>query len=141
MADTLTGNIIRLQVLGDPKAQKRHRFARRKGFMAKIDDSQADKQAFLLMVQQHAPVKPFEGPLRITMEFFFARPKSHYNKHGVKPNAPIWHTSKPDGDNLEKFVLDALNGIYWRDDSQVCLMEKMKRYSETPMTIVEIEAL
>jgi Holliday junction resolvase RusA-like endonuclease len=137
----LTGNVIRLQVLGDPKAQKRHRHVVRGRFARTFDPSEIEKRDLLLTVQQYAPVKPFDGPLKVTFEFFFTRPKSHYNKHGVKPNAPTWHTTTPDTDNTMKFVMDALTGIYWRDDSQVCLVSAMKRYSETPMTIVEIEAL
>jgi Holliday junction resolvase RusA-like endonuclease len=32
----------------------------------------------------------------------------------------IWHVKKPDRDNLDKAVLDALTGIFWHDDCQVC---------------------
>lgn len=32
----------------------------------------------------------------------------------------IWHIKKPDRDNLDKAVLDALTGIFWHDDCQVC---------------------
>lgn len=33
---------------------------------------------------------------------------------------PYWHTGVPDGDNILKAVQDALTGVAWRDDSQVC---------------------
>ena len=49
-------------------------------------------------------------PLRIDIEFFFLRPKSHYTRvnlnYRLKPNAPIAHIVKPDRDNLDKPVLD-----------------------------------
>lgn len=32
----------------------------------------------------------------------------------------IRHIKKPDRDNLDKAVLDALTGIFWIDDCQVC---------------------
>ena len=41
-------------------------------------------------------------------------------------------TKKPDIDNIMKVVLDALNGIAYHDDSQVCKVNFMKMYSEDP---------
>jgi Holliday junction resolvase RusA-like endonuclease len=37
-----------------------------------------------------------------------------------------WKPSKPDGDNVAKLVLDAMNKLVWRDDSQVVLLEVLK---------------
>lgn len=36
---------------------------------------------------------------------------------------------RPDGDNLEKFVADALNGIVWADDSQIALLVRSKSFT------------
>ena len=56
---------------------------------------------------------PTESPLRVQITVRLVKPKS-------KPKTkPCWPTSKPDADNYAKLVLDALNGILWRDDSQV----------------------
>lgn len=35
-------------------------------------------------------------------------------------------TAKPDADNIGKAVLDALNGVAWKDDSQVVRLEVVK---------------
>ena len=48
---------------------------------------------------------------------------------------------KPDIDNSAKAVLDALNGIVWRDDSLVCEVAMVKRYAERPGIDVTIETL
>lgn len=48
---------------------------------------------------------------------------------------------KPDLDNVEKAVCDALNGIVWRDDALVCEVAKVKRYSERPGIDVTVETL
>ena len=37
-----------------------------------------------------------------------------------------FHSSKPDRDNLDKAVMDALKGLAWIDDSQVCQGEIQK---------------
>lgn len=39
------------------------------------------------------------------------------------------HTKRPDGDNLEKFVNDALTGVLWVDDSQIAYMVRSKTYT------------
>lgn len=33
---------------------------------------------------------------------------------------------RPDGDNLEKFLNDACNGLLWGDDSQICWLLRSK---------------
>lgn len=63
---------------------------------------------------------PWEGPLCVNVSIYFPRPKAHSNKKGLKPDAPRFHTSKPDRDNCDKAILDALTNLgIWKDDSQV----------------------
>lgn len=49
--------------------------------------------------------------------------------------------SKPDIDNCEKALFDAMNGVVWRDDSQVVEVAKRKRYAETPGVVVIVREL
>ena len=69
------------------------------------------------------------------------RPKAHYRSgrysHLLKNNAPTLHTSKPDIDNIIKFYLDAMTGLFWKDDASICAVEAAKSYSEH--SSVEIE--
>jgi Holliday junction resolvase RusA-like endonuclease len=60
---------------------------------------------------------PIEGPLRIEIDFVFARPATKIWKR--KPMPRELHAKKPDLDNLSKAVLDALNQQLFRDDSQL----------------------
>lgn len=57
------------------------------------------------------------GPLQVDLQFWFPRPGTPHKK---KPNPPLWHTKKPDRDNLDKAVLDCLTGLLWHDDNQCC---------------------
>jgi len=67
---------------------------------------------------------PFSGVgLHVVMEFYLPQPAS--NKKAI----PI---SRPDLDNLVKAVLDAGNGVIWRDDSQVTTLETSKRWHDKP---------
>ena len=73
---------------------------------------------------------PWTGPLRVNLTFYFPRPKAHFRANGeLKPTAPRWHTAKPDRDNSDKAVLDALTNLgIWGDDKQVCDGRIMKLY-------------
>jgi Holliday junction resolvase RusA-like endonuclease len=68
------------------------------------------------------------------------RPKSHYNRHGLKLDAPTFHTGKPDRDNVEKGILDALTALgMWEDDGQVCQGSVDKIYGERPGAVIVIQ--
>jgi Holliday junction resolvase RusA-like endonuclease len=46
---------------------------------------------------------------------------------------------KPDIDNIEKIVLDALNGVAYADDANVVSVRAIKgRYESTPRLIVRV---
>jgi len=143
---------ISFRVLGNPKAQKRHRtYTKGKGgkplpFARQVDPSGTDKSDFLAQVYQFAPEKPMEGPLTLKVWFFFARPASHYgtgkNAGKLKANAPKLHTKKPDTDNLVKLVKDALTGVFYRDDSQIFGLMAFKGYAEgVPRTDVTLSVV
>jgi Holliday junction resolvase RusA-like endonuclease len=76
------------------------------------------KRSLQFVARQHYHGKKIEGPFRVDLLFVFPRPKSIQWK--TKPMPQIWHIKKPDRDNLDKAVLDALTGIFWHDDCQVC---------------------
>lgn len=80
--------------------------------------------------------------MRIVAEF--AIPKS-YSKARVREivQGGLRPVCKPDVDNIQKVVLDALNGIAYRDDAQVVRISCEKRYaldgkSRVRVTVSEI---
>ena len=78
----------------------------------------------------HAPV---ETAIAVDLRFLLRRPSSHYTPKGkLRASAPLYPTSKPDRDNLEKSTLDALYGWLWRDDAQVVDGVVSKRYVTEP---------
>lgn len=82
---------------------------------------------------------PLEGPVKLVAVFVLPRPKRLIWKS--RPMPRVLHIAKPDLDNLEKALKDSLNGLAWRDDSQVCDVEKMKFVAagdEQPGVTVEI---
>lgn len=61
---------------------------------------------------------PLQGPLRVDSIFVFPRPQNKIWK--TRPMPRYRHEIKPDRDNCDKSVLDALSGLLWVDDAQVC---------------------
>ena len=133
---------IIFDIPGNPQALKRHRTVRTEKFNRTYDPSVNDKADFLAKAMNYRPAKPLDQPLFLKLSFYFQRPKAHYrtgSKAGIlKDNAPMWHTKTPDADNLVKFVCDALNKVFWRDDSVICALSVMKKYSETPHISIKI---
>ena len=130
---------------GKPKALKRHRHTR-KGFT--YDPSKKDKKDLLLQVMEYAPKQPITAPIRIILIFYMQRPKHHFRsgkyKHLLKKEVPFFHSSTPDLDNIVKLVADALNGVFYKDDSQIAQLKAEKIYcnpSEKPKTEIHIEQL
>lgn len=75
-----------------------------------------------------------DGALRVTIRVYVQPPQA-IAKHKIKgPSAEagvIRPLTKPDVDNYAK-CMDALNGIVWRDDSQVVSLSIEKFYSARP---------
>ena len=83
-----------------------------------------------------------DGPLLLEVTFWLPRPKSHFgtgrNAEKLKPSAPRFPTVKPDATKLLRAVEDALTGIVWRDDAQVCVQTVTKTYGEPARVDVRV---
>lgn len=78
-----------------------------------------------------------DGAVVLRMRFVLKRPKSHYRANGeLKPDAPHFHTSRPDALKLARAVEDALSGVVYRDDAQT-LVVAWKVYGEVEGVEVE----
>ena len=134
-------NRIDIKIDGKPKPQQRHRHTK-KGFT--YDPSSKDKKDLLTLIHSQAPKKPFEGGITLYVRFCMPYVKKHYRtgkfSNELKPNPPLSYRIKPDKDNLLKFVMDAGNGVLWKDDSQIYKVDMEKIYSVkgyTKITVVE----
>ena len=61
----------------------------------------------------------------------FVRPRAHFKKGQLKPDAPSHVLKTPDIDNLAKFVLDALQKNILSDDKFVTTLVVHKRWCST----------
>jgi len=128
-------HIFRIPV--KPVGKKRPRFATSKktgrGWAYDVNQTEEGKM-LLFCLNQWGDREPITGAIRADFEFILARPKSHYgtgrNAGTLKTSAPGYHIQTPDYDNLCKLLTDALNGIVYKDDAQVCLGSFVKRWGE-----------
>lgn len=85
---------------------------------------------------------PMAGAVRLRMEVWKAIPPSWPKRRRAAALAGTERpTNKPDIDNMVKLVGDALNGIVWRDDSQIVELQVSKAYAETAATRLTVEVL
>lgn len=125
-------------VKGDPKGQPRPRAFARGGMVRMYDPGTAEgwKSAIADEWRRSAPKFPkIAGPVSVELQFFFARPKAHFTKRGLRDDAPRCHAKKPDADNLAKAVCDCLTQLgIWEDDDQVTSLVVRKWYTYTDVT-------
>ncbi|WP_415330315.1 RusA family crossover junction endodeoxyribonuclease [Clostridium perfringens] len=72
-----------------------------------------------------------EGSIKALIIAYYKIPKS-YSKKRVQAirDGLEKPTKKPDADNIAKIILDSLNGIAYKDDSQIVELRVIKRYTE-----------
>lgn len=134
--------MISIVLDGEPRGKGRPRFSRKSGTAFTPTETRKYEAALRLAAQDAmTDLVPFEGPLRVVVEASMPIPVSWPKwKRDFANMGMFLHTSKPDIDNLMK-MLDALNEIVWRDDSQISSATVSKRYSAKPSLRIEIHPL
>lgn len=131
---------IELTIYGKPIAKKRPRFYRRGNHVGTYNDQQTEEGRFILDVKsQINGCGIINGPIKLVATFFMPIPKSTSKKKKAEMlRGEIKHVKRPDVDNMLKFVCDCLEGILYKNDSQIYIKHAAKIYSENPMTKVSI---
>lgn len=128
-------------VAGQPTAKGRPRAFVRNGQigMRTPDQTVAYERAIGYAARPHFRT-PIDGPVRLDIVAIFAMPVSWSKKRRAEESGG-WHTSKPDRDNIEKAIKDALNGIAWVDDRQVADGSCLKVWGEVGEVRVTVTPL
>ncbi len=136
---------IHFQVLGVPIAQPRPRAFAFQGH-ARIHADRAHAvhawKGVVKVVARAACSIPLTGPVKVRLEFLLSRPG--HLRWKTRPMPRMWCSVKPDADNLAKAVLDAMLGVCFEDDAQVCqlIVEKfIAGGDERPSVTVEVTTL
>lgn len=79
---------------------------------------------------------PTKTPVEVEIYAYFKIPKSMPKKQKeLIENNELFPTVKPDGDNISKIILDALNGLAYADDNQVTDLTIYKQYATTDAAV------
>ena len=127
----------------DPYPSPRPRFSRKTGRAYMPNEYTLWKKIFLREWLKHNQTK-FDAGVAIAVDLkFYIKPPKAISR--VKKNQNILKTEtwrvvvKPDLDNLEKSVLDSVNGHAYEDDNQISDLHSRKRYSLTPRVEITIK--
>ncbi len=85
---------------------------------------------------------PFRGPVRSEIVVVRKPPKSWSRKKKESAlRGEIIPVVKPDSDNIDKAILDALNGVVYVDDKQVKDRRTIELYGPESMILLRFEAI
>ncbi|MDR0703194.1 MAG: RusA family crossover junction endodeoxyribonuclease [Azoarcus sp.] len=139
------GEKVTFTVPGEPQGKGRPRATIRAGHAATYtpEKTRTYEGVIAVAAQNAMAGRPlFAGACAVDMDILCLVPASWSQKKRAQALTGILYpTKKPDVDNVEKAVFDAMNGVVWRDDVQVVDVVKRKRYAETPgvrVAVIEI---
>ena len=125
-------------VPGDPVPQPRARITTRGKFPHGYVPAEHPVHGYrssLAAAARAAGLTQTGEPLCVVIDAVFKRKKSHMNKSGVKPTAPVLPLA--DVDNVGKAVLDALQDVMG-DDTMVQRLVVEKSYGPEARTTVRV---
>ena len=136
--------MISLIIYGECVAQGRPRFSTRGGFARAYDPAKSkDYKDYIRLaaVEHMRGSPPLTGALALSVRVYRSIPKSMSKIKATRAEAgEIRPITKPDLDNYEKGIKDALKSICWKDDSQIVAHKEPfgKYYSATPRIEVDV---
>lgn len=132
------------RVYAEPQGKARPRFSRAKNGVVTFtpqktrDFEQLVKDTYLARFHD----EPSEKALGVFIKARFTIPKSWSKKKQEQAKkGELYPTKKPDADNIAKAICDALNGIAYKDDSQIVDLKVEKRFAEQGSIGVLIQEL
>lgn len=127
---------MKIIIPGVPVGKGRPKFSTVKGHaIAYTPAKTASYENLVKIAFQNSGQSAFdrEAQLKAEIKAFFPIPKSTSKRNRLLMTEKyILPAKKPDTDNLAKSILDALNGLAYYDDAQICELHVYKYYSEDP---------
>jgi Holliday junction resolvase RusA-like endonuclease len=129
---------ITFRVDGNPVPQPRPKVSTRGGFARAFVPARHPVHEFRARVAhaaRDAGLAPADRPVSGEISAVFGRPRSHFNRAGVRPTAPA--LPRPDVDNRGKAVLDGLQDVMG-DDTRVTRLVVTKAWGAAGSTLVTV---
>jgi len=145
-----------LTIPGIPKPKQSARFSilpggkNGKGFIHKYQKKEVieNENNIKMTVVSQLPegFQPFRNPVKVNKLHYIFPPTKGMRKRDIariEAQEIVYKSTKPDlTDNLQKGLFDALEGIIFLNDSQICSINNLKKYyGFTPGIVLELEEI
>jgi Holliday junction resolvase RusA-like endonuclease len=127
--------MVNFSIDANPVPKGRPRFRRTKTFITTYTPKKTLDFEELVRKQSKEAMGPtdlLETPISVYLYFRLPIPQSYSKKRKEACLSGFRHTKRPDLDNLIKTVLDGMNGMIYKDDSQITSLHCTKVYSNVP---------
>ena len=130
---------VEFTIDGEPVGKARPRMNTRTG-KAYTPDKTRMYEDYIKLLYRSQIKHYFEGYVKLTIKAFYGVAKNDSKKKKEDKLSNILRPSKkPDIDNVVKLIADGLNGIAYKDDTQIIEIYATKFYSDKPRVEVIIE--
>lgn len=125
-------NMVEFTIQGKPRGKDRPRFSRRGNYVTTYNTQNTIE--YEKLVKYHylgvsLPCPEYIGNVQVIINAHFKPPKStSKKKYKELIGKPYLH--KSDCDNIAKIICDSLNGLAYKDDSQISDLVVTKTYAE-----------
>lgn len=133
-------NGVRFMIAGTPVGKERPRFYNGHAVTPKKTQAYEALVAKMFTAQANGRKWMNGEPLEIFIRAYYPIPKSYTKKRvaAIRSYREL-PTKKPDWDNIGKIICDALNGVAYKDDTQIVSATVDKFYAEEmPYVFVSI---
>ena len=133
-------------ILGNPQGKGRPRVVTRGKFSKAYTPEQTIAYENLVKVEYELQTDRYKFSdgafLEMRIEAYYSIPKSVSKKRrAMMVSGDLRPVRKPDMDNVAKIIADSLNGIAYRDDTQIVTCKIYKYYSDDPCVKVTLTEL
>lgn len=134
--------MIKFIIPGKPQGKARPRFRRCSNYVSTYSPKQTieyENKVKKLAIEQCKDKlnKEYTGIVKVSIKAYF-KPNKSVSKKQYNLLIGTEHLKKPDSDNIAKIICDSLNGVAYKDDSQVAYLEVKKEYSKEERVEVAI---
>jgi Holliday junction resolvase RusA-like endonuclease len=132
-------NKITLTIPGEPQGKQRPRWSK---WGMRTPQKTVNYETYIkeLFANKYPEFMPLESELTMELGIWLSIPKStSKKKQKMMEDKIIRPAKKPDIDNIIKSVLDALEGLAFKNDNQVVTLLAWKFYSHKPQLVIRIK--
>lgn len=127
-------------VPGDPVPKGRPRFTRQGRTYTPAKTKSYEEQVATLARKAMNGAEPLDTPVSVRVIALFAIPASYSKtRRQACLDGTERHIKRPDLDNVVKAITDGMNGVVYKDDSQIVMLNASKAYGTDSLVMVHIQ--